>query len=113
MSDKIINCGNNVNDDTNVHTSDKVTFHNSLNNKSIALVLPANQGGNSCFSGDPTSPVNIAAGQSSSQYNISGTAHGTHHRRLAGSLCRSPLCPLITGRNSIFRETSATSMQPT
>lgn len=79
MSDKIISCGNNVNDDTNVHTSDKVTFHNPLNNKSIALVLPANQGGNSCFSGDPTSPVNIAADQSSSQYNISGNANGTYN----------------------------------
>ena len=78
MSDVTINCGNALNDDTNVTTSDKVTFHNDLNNKSITLVLPTNQGGNSCFAGNPASPVTIAAGQSSSQYNINANANGNY-----------------------------------
>jgi hypothetical protein len=79
MSDVTINCGNALNDDTTVQKSDKVTFHNSLNNKSIALVLPANQGGNSCFAGNPTSPVNIAAGDSSTKYTINNNANGNYN----------------------------------
>lgn len=79
MSDVTINCGNAVNDDTHVGTSDKVTFHNSLNNKSITLVLPANQGGSSCFAGNPASPVQIDADSDSTQYNINANANGTYN----------------------------------
>ncbi len=78
MSDVTIDCGNNVNGDTSVNTGDKVTFHNPLNNKSISLVLPTNQGGNSCFSGNPASPVSIGAGGNSSQYTINSNANGNY-----------------------------------
>lgn len=79
MTDKTINCGNALNDDTDVDKGDKVTFHNDLNNKSITLVLPTNQGGNSCFAGDPSSPVPIEADGNSSQYTISNNANGTYN----------------------------------
>lgn len=79
MSDVTINCGNAVNDDTNVNKGDKVTFHNSNNNKSITLVLPEKQGGGSCFAGNPASPINIPAGGNSSQYTISNNANGTYN----------------------------------
>jgi len=77
MSDVTINCGNNSNTDTSANTGDKVTFHNSMPNKSISLTLPE-KGGDSCFAGDPTSPVSIAAGSDSSQYTIKGNASGTY-----------------------------------
>ncbi len=78
MADVTINLGNANVGDTTVATSDKVTFHNTLNNKSITLNLPDNTGGQSPFSGDPTSPVQIAAGGNSSQYTVNGSANGNY-----------------------------------
>ena len=78
MSDVTINCGNALNDDNTVNKGDKVTFHNPLNNKSITLVLPANQGGNSCFAGQPSSPATIEADGNLGPYTISNNANGNY-----------------------------------
>jgi hypothetical protein len=78
MSDIVIDCGNNSNGDTSATVSDKVTFHNSLNNKSISLTLPSKQGGCSLFAGNPSSPVTIGEDKDSGQYNINASANGTY-----------------------------------
>ena len=69
MSDVTINL--------DVSTSDKVTFHNKHASKSVSLDLPEKSGVGSPFSGNPASPVTIAAGGNSPQYNISASS-GTY-----------------------------------
>ena len=78
MTDVIIDLGNASNGDTDVAKGDQVTFRNTMNNRSVTLVLPRNQGGNSPFSGNPTSPVTLRAGDSSSRYTINAGANGDY-----------------------------------
>lgn len=77
MSDVTINCGNNNNSTTSVSKGDKVTFDNTVNNKSISLNLPE-KGGASCFAPTPTSPVAIAEDGNAGPYTISSNANGTY-----------------------------------
>lgn len=54
-----------------VTASDKVTFTNTMT-VSTQLTLPQ------CFAGSPTSPVTIAAGASSPQYNVTGSPNNQY-----------------------------------